>query len=57
MAARLRTETILSIPRIAVRIHLGGAKSAKAKLALWMKVHTRPSAQPPAEIGNIDRKL
>jgi hypothetical protein len=57
MAARLRTETILSIPRIAVRLHLGSAKSAKAKLASWMKAHTRQSAQPPAETGKIDRKL
>jgi len=33
MAARLSTETILSIPRIAVRLHRGSAQSAKAKLA------------------------
>ena len=57
MAARLRTETIPSIPRMAVRLHLGSAKSAKAKLASWMKAHTRPFAQAPTEDGNIDRKL
>jgi hypothetical protein len=43
--------------RVYGRLHLGSAKSAKAKLASWMKAHTRPSAQPPAETGNIDRKL
>jgi hypothetical protein len=57
MVARLSTETILSIPRMAVRLHLGSAKSAKAKLASWMKTNTRQSAQPPAETGKIDRKL
>jgi len=57
MAARLRTETILAIPRIVVRLHRGSAKSAKAKLALRMKAHTRQSAQPPAETGIFDRKL
>ena len=57
MAARLRTETILSIPRIAVRLHLGSAKSAKAKLASWMKANSPQSSQPPAETGRIDRKF
>ena len=39
----LKTETIPSIPRIAVRLHPGSAKSAKAKLAAWMKAHTGQS--------------
>ena len=36
-----RTETILSIPRMAVRLQLGRAKSAQAKLASWMKAQAR----------------
>jgi len=39
----LKTETILSISRIAIRLHLGSAKRAKAKLAAWKNAHTRPS--------------
>ena len=58
LAGRLGTETILSISRMAVRLHFGSAKSAKAQLAswTWMKANTRPSAQPPAETANSDRK-
>ena len=52
MAARLRTETVLSIPRIAVRLHRGGAK-----LASWMKANTHQAAQSPTETRIIDRKL
>jgi len=56
-AARLRTETILSIPRIAVRLHRSSAKSAKAKRASWMKAKSHHSSQHPAETGRIDHKL
>jgi hypothetical protein len=36
LAARLRTETTLSIKAIAERLHLGTSKSANARLHLWM---------------------
>jgi hypothetical protein len=43
--------------RIFGRLHLGSAKSAKAKLASWMKASSHPSSPPPAETGIMDRKL
>ena len=57
MAARLRTETVLSLLRSAVRLHRGGAKSAKAKLASWMKANTHQAEQSPTETRIIDPKL
>ena len=48
IAARLSRETILSIPRITVRLPLGSAKSAKPKLNSWRKAHTPQSSHPLA---------
>ena len=36
IAARLRKETTLTIKRIAVRLNLGSAKSAKTRMQEWM---------------------
>ena len=44
IAARLRTETTLSIKRIAERVGLGTSKSANGKLHAWMQAHLKPSA-------------
>jgi hypothetical protein len=37
LAARLRKETVLSVQRIAARVHLGSYHTAKANLHAWMK--------------------
>jgi hypothetical protein len=36
LAARLRTETTLSIKEVAARVHPGTSKSANARLRQWM---------------------
>jgi putative transposase len=45
IAGRLRRETILTIRRIAVRLHLGTSRSANVRLQQWMR------ANPLAESG------
>jgi hypothetical protein len=42
IAARLRRETILSLPSIARRVGLGSSKSANAKLHAWMQTNGKP---------------
>jgi thioesterase domain-containing protein len=46
LAARLRTETTLSIKSIAARVHLGSSKSANVKLHQYMRASTQPPSQP-----------
>ena len=41
MAARLRRETTLTLPRVAARLSLGSWKSANAKLHRWMKANPK----------------
>ena len=48
LAARLRTETTLTIKAIATRAHLGTSKSANARLHSWMR-EVAPS-QSPAQL-------
>ena len=45
IAARLRTETTLTIKAIASRAHLGTSKSANARLHIWMG-QVAPSYSP-----------
>ena len=42
MAARLRTETTLTIKRIAELLGLGTSKGANTNLHRWMRDHPRP---------------
>ena len=42
IAARLRRETILSLKSVAMRVGLGSAKSANAKLHTWMQANAKP---------------
>jgi len=46
IAARLRTETTLSIKVIARRVHLGTSKSANIRLHEWMKKPAAPAPMP-----------
>jgi REP element-mobilizing transposase RayT len=46
MAARLRTETTLSIKAIACRVHLGTSKSANIRLHEWMKESAASAPAP-----------
>jgi putative transposase len=42
LAARLRRETTLTLPRIAARLHMGTWKSLNAKLHRWRKANETP---------------
>ncbi len=53
MAARLRTETTLSIKAIASRVHLGTSKSANVRLHEWMKAS---AASAPTQGRSTIRK-
>ena len=45
LAARLRRETTLTLPWIAVRLHMGSWKSLNAKLHGWQKTHETREAE------------
>ena len=46
LAARLRTETTLSLKQIAERLHLGKPKGAKTNLRKWINGARENDAQP-----------
>ena len=52
MAARLRTETTLTIKRIAELLGLGTSKGANTNLHRWMRDHPRPLPEKVVPLRN-----